>query len=336
MQAQIADKWSSACPPSARRRAREIQPCFANIALLQAFLSIGGWVWLAYVLARHLKHAVAKLLAAAIITLFAFTPPIAGWDNVLVTESLSLSLFALSLGFLIEGAFLLVGEAADPGSHPKVIYTLGFIFFTLWLFTKDANLMAIPALLITLIPLLVSKGFRARRFVLKMTIILVGLLALGLITSRQSQRWQLPLRNAVTSFVLPYPARVQFLREHFSMPDPGSAEYETWFQRTAPTAYLGFLLSHPGFDVTTILDNWVVFTHTYEQPYYRLESGSGLSLAAAAWRDASSILGRILSAGQHCIDHRLCRSSDQEKSGPVRVDGAVCVAVFQPPFSCCW
>jgi hypothetical protein len=249
---------------------REIQPCFDNLALLQALLSITGWLWLTIAITRHLHKPLAKILTAIILLAFAFSPQIAEWDNVLSSESLSLSLFAISFGTLIEIAFILFKEYQRSNLYKIILFSVWFISFGLWLFVRDANLYAILITLALLAPVLLMERSNLRRTLIICSVVLGGLLLLGVLSSRQSSRWQPSISHSFDTYLLPYPQRVGFLEKNFKMPDPNSSDFTRWFDRSAPTAFVGFLASHPGFDISTILQNWVIFVTDYTQPYYRV------------------------------------------------------------------
>ncbi len=257
---------------------REIVPCFETIAVLQAFLSVAAWLWLAFVVSRHLKTPFAKLLAPSVLVLFAITPQIAEWNSILSSESLSLSLFALSLGLLIEIAFSIADEGARVDGYIKALYAFWLIFFALWVFVRDTNLIAIPVTLLLLAPIYFSKMFSTRPLILALTIILIVLFAIGSLAARQSPRWPTSVQETLESWIFPFPARTQFLSEHFGMPAPDSPAYKSWFDKTGPTAYSMFLLSHPGFIVSTVLDNSLVLYISYVQPYYKLAKTNTPSL----------------------------------------------------------
>jgi hypothetical protein len=247
---------------------RDALPCFESVSLLQSILSILGWTWLAFVVARHLTTATMKLLAAGVIILFAFTPQIAEWDSILTSESLTLSLFAFSLGLLIEVAFARRNASWPADRLVNALCVLWFIFFVLWVFVRDVNILAIPVTLVLLAPVFFFRRLGIRSLVGVLAILLIVLFILGWLGSRQSSRWQPSIQDSLESWILPYPARVQYMREHFGMPEPASAAFPLWFEHRAPTAYSSFLLSHPGFILTTVMDNWLVFYHSYEQPYF--------------------------------------------------------------------
>jgi hypothetical protein len=106
------------------------------------------------------------------------------------------------------------------------------------------------------------------------------LFALGFISSNVSQRWKIPLTHIFEDQILPHPQRVSFLQK-IGMPAPGSPEYEVWFDKHAPGAYLRFLIAHPGYSFLPLIDRMEGFVSENVQPYYRVKNDSiRLSLLA--------------------------------------------------------
>ncbi len=257
-------------PAVGQEAGRKLVPCFEPIVVLQAFLSITAWAWLALALAGHLKTATAKLLTGGIVALFAIAPQIAAWNSVLSSESLSLSLFAISLGLLVEMAFGLADDANPVNGRFKLLCVVWLIFFALWVFVRDSNLIGIPVTLVLFVPAALSRKPGLRRVVVALAAVLIVLFAVGSVTARQYVRWVTSVQETLQDWIFPVPGRVEFLQHYFGMPAPTSAQYEAWFARTAPSAYMSFLLSHPGFVLTTLFDNRLVLYFSYVQPYYRL------------------------------------------------------------------
>jgi len=94
-------------PSKQRQASLELQTCFDKIALLQNLLSMLGWSFLAWELSSRIKTSLYKILITIIILSFAMSPQIVEWDNILSSESLTLSLFVICLALLIEIAFQL-------------------------------------------------------------------------------------------------------------------------------------------------------------------------------------------------------------------------------------
>jgi hypothetical protein len=117
--------------------------------------------------------------------------------------------------------------------------------------------------------LLVGKGFGQKTVVVASIVCLVGVLALGYTSSRDSQRAiNGALGHTFQTYILPYPSRVQFVNR-LGMPDPSAAGYLDWWNQNAASAYGLFLLAHPRFVVTTIWDNLESFRGSFSQQYYR-------------------------------------------------------------------
>jgi len=143
-------------PSKQRQASLELQSCFDMIALLQNLLSMIGWSFLAWVMSSRIKTPLYKILITIIILSFAMSPQIAEWDNILSSESLTLSLFAICLALLIEIAFQLFGDL--NGNKRKIYIMLAgwLIVFSLWIFVQDANLYFAPIALILLTPFMIK------------------------------------------------------------------------------------------------------------------------------------------------------------------------------------
>ncbi len=127
---------------------RGIQPCFDKIVLFQNVLSVIAWGLLAWVVSKRLRGGYEKLLAALLITSFGFTPAIADWDSILGSESLTFSLFAVSLALVIEICFM-VAEGKFNGKFSVAIAVFAVVALTLWAFTRDANIYTLLVLPVT-------------------------------------------------------------------------------------------------------------------------------------------------------------------------------------------
>ncbi|MBN8579937.1 MAG: hypothetical protein J0L96_04635 [Anaerolineae bacterium] len=254
---------------------RELQPCFDKIALLQNYLSIFGWCFLGWMLARWLKNPFVKIVAATVVMIFGFTPQIAEWDSVLSPESLSLSMLAILVGLGLE--VILRAATADEPFKTKTDISLlaGFIlWYLLWVFVRDVHLYAIPITVILTLPLFFIKKFRTAKPLYIALAILTLFFVVGYASARDSHRaTRYPLMNSLDAYIWPYPARVEFFRA-YGMPDKDvpsyfdSPNYQAWADENAPKAYAIFLISHPGFIVTTLWNDMDLLTSDYAQPYF--------------------------------------------------------------------
>lgn len=254
---------------------RRAQPCFNRIALLQNCLSIIGWCFLGWMLARRLEHPFVKIFAATVVMLFGFTPQVAEWDSVLSPESLSLSMFAVVLGLGLEVAFRAASADIPFNSKAdKALLAALVIWFLLWVFVRDVHLYAIPVTVALLAPLFLLKRFRAARPLVIMFAVLILFFIVGYASARDSLRaTHYPLMNSLDAYIWPHPARVEFFRR-YGMPDKeapsyfDSPNYQAWADKNAAKAYAVFLVTHPGFVAITLWENMDMLTDDFAQPYF--------------------------------------------------------------------
>ncbi len=254
---------------------RLVQPCFDKIILIQNVLAIFGWCFLGWMLARQLRNPLVKISAATLVMLFGFTPQIAEWDSVLSPESLSLSMFAIILGLAFELAFR-TAKAETPFASKTdrfLLALLGILYF-LWIFIRDVHLYSIPVTVALLALFLFKKQFRQTKTLLITLAALLVIFVVGYASARDSLRaTRFPLMNSLDIYIWPYPSRVEFFR-NYGMPDKeapsyfDSPKYQAWADENAAKAYAMFLISHPGFVVTTLWGNMDLLTEDYAQPYF--------------------------------------------------------------------
>jgi hypothetical protein len=246
------------------------QTCLDSIAVLQGLLSIFGWCYLGWTAARWMRHPATRIGVLLLVMAFAFTPQIAEWDSILSPESLSMSLFAISLALLMEMAFRGVVRKEAAGARTGLALLVAWVAaFSLWVFVRDVHLYAILTTLAWLAALFLLGGRHAGRRVLPAVIVfLAGIFILGSISARESHRaTRYPLIHAVETYVLPFPSRLDYFKR-LGMPDPTSPGYLAWMDDNATGTYASFLMSHPGFVVTTLWENRQHFGVSFLQQYY--------------------------------------------------------------------
>ncbi len=254
---------------------RGIQPCFDRIAILQNILAIFGWLLLAWTAAKFLTFPLIQIAAATSIVLFGFTPQIAEWDSVLSPESLSLSMFAITLALMMEFAFrIAVSDRLFASKLDNGLFIALLGVFLLWVFVRDVHLYTIPVTLGLLAPLFFIKKFRTTRHFAAAFGILLAFFVVGFLSARDSLRaTRYPIMNALEAYILPYPARVEFFKK-YGMPEKDAPDYKdapiylAWADRYALKAYGLFLLSHPGFVATTLWKDFDQLRGDFLQPYF--------------------------------------------------------------------
>jgi hypothetical protein len=243
---------------------RRIQPSFIHVIRFQTLLSVASWGILAITIASRLKKAWLKISAASFILLFAFVPHLADWDSLLTSESLTFSLFALKVALFTLLAFRLARDPAlDLGTGLLLAAWLITVFF--WTFLRDTNLYAIPVDLMMVLGLLAFPAFRKQRYVLVAALLLAGMFLLGWVSSSQSIRSRLAVRNIY--IILGHPAVVEFMQAR-GMPEPSTPAYEAWFDENARSMYLTFLIHHPGYVTGLIARDALLAFSESSQPYF--------------------------------------------------------------------
>ena len=246
---------------------RAVQPCFTRIAYFQNALAILAWSVLALVVAKKLNGGFEKMLAVLLITAFGFTPAIADWDSVLGSESLTFSLFAICLALLLQSSFSITKDENQAGNSVLLnVLTLAALFF--WAFTRDANIYAIAVLFaLAAASFVLFPDIRKNKNLIILSAVIFVIAIVGLQSASASRRWKKPLTNVFAEFILPYPARAEFMTG-LGMPDLISADYPTWFKEKAPQAYARFLIAHPGYAFTSFTSNLGGIFSENSQPYF--------------------------------------------------------------------
>jgi hypothetical protein len=257
-------------PAEGREVQPTLQPCFDRIAFLQNLLSILAWCFLGWTTSRLVRHPAAKLGSVVLVLMFGFTPQIAEWDSILSPESLSMSLFAISFALLEEIAFQVVYAKHRLESRLNIVLaTAWLIVFSLWALVRDVHLYFIVTTIILLAGLLVFGRLGQWKILSASIVFLLGIFVIGYFSARDSRRaTRYPLDHAFETYVLPYPSRVEFFAR-LGMPDSASAQYQVWLDDNATRTYAAFLLSHPRFVLTTLMDNLYDFRASFVQQYFR-------------------------------------------------------------------
>jgi len=248
---------------------RAVQPCFNEIVFFQNIFSIFAWSFLALVISRKMKYGYEKVLAVSLIAAFGFTPSIADWDSILGSESLTFSLFAVSAALMVEVAFR-IPKGTEKNKSSLVLNFLTVAALALWAFIRDANIYTLIVLLVMSTSTLAFPIFRKNKTLLFSIAMIIVITIIGLQSAMANRRWEVPLTNVFNDLILPHPARVEFMHK-LGMPSTTSPEYSSWFIRNAPKAYARFLVTHPGYVLTSFTPELVGIFSENIQPYFYSE-----------------------------------------------------------------
>ena len=265
-----------------------IQPGLERVALAQGLLSISAWILLAFVVARKLENSGLQIVAVLLILAFGFSPTIAEWDSVLLSEPISLFLFVILLAISIE----LVPRLTNPILDSWTIFLIvaWSLVLLLWVFARDTNAYMLLVLVAALLLLLILRwrlknpGFLSKR---NISIFILAMSLLFLIQSntlQKSGRWINPFFNNILHNVIPYPDRVAFF-ETKGMPindavlalrnSPGNEdaffeipELMSWTTEHGTGTYIQFLLAFPGWTFEKFIQGVEVSFSENRQPFF--------------------------------------------------------------------
>ena len=225
-----------------------------TVVWLQGIISIISWSVLAISAAYSFRVLFLKFTAFGLILLFSLSRYILGWDSVLLTESLSLSLMALFIA-----GWLWLAKGWHWG---KAIFILTVAF--LWTFSRDTNAWVV---FLGALFLLLLVGFRlVDRKCLTLAGALIFMFFVSNLSADLGRRWVFPLQNILGSRILPNGQATDFLAR-CGMPvssqlmelsggfgnsagrefhvDPALEEYRLWLYQNGKRCYVKWLLSEP-------------------------------------------------------------------------------------------
>jgi hypothetical protein len=232
-----------------------------NISIFQTLFSIFAWIFLASTIAIQMRNSSIGFFSFCIILAFSLSAEILLWDWVLLSESLSGSLFALFVASWIWFSKL----SSWNWKYAAVVMAIGL----LWMFTRDVNGSIV----------LIISGFLGilaglRKLELRYLIFL-GFFGFFFILStlsiNLSGRWIGPNLNLLSTRVLSNPEHVAFFQKN-GMPvnttllnlagkrsrradlgfndDPELDAFHEWHRENGQLVYIKFILSDP---INTIL-----------------------------------------------------------------------------------
>lgn len=225
-----------------------------TVAWAQGILSIFSWGILAVAVAYSVHASFLKPAAFGLILLLSLDRYIIGWDSVLLTESLSLSLMAL---FIAGWSWLIKGW-----SWGKVICLL--VLALLWTFSRDTNAWVVLMIALFLLLLLALRVIDRKYFILAAAFVVMFFLSN--LSADLGDRWVFPFQNVLGRRILPVaqatefftgcgmpvsPELTQLAGKYANSSDrafyenPALEDYRLWLDQAGKACYMKWLLSDP-------------------------------------------------------------------------------------------
>lgn len=248
------DFWTNSRPPLFPLLLKAAQQDFDRAAALQLALGTAAWGLLALMVSRQLLHPALRIAGFAIVLLFSLDRHVAGWDFVMMSESLSVTTLAV---FMAACLWLLEGWRVR-----KVVAVL--VAALALALARDTNAWMLLG------PASVAIMAVALRWTTPRMLVLAAGLALIFTGSNASadkgHRWVFPLANVLTQRVLPDAADVGYF-ETCGMPvspgllrlagkyanadkralftSPELESFRVWLHDRGKQCYVGWLVSSP-------------------------------------------------------------------------------------------
>jgi hypothetical protein len=233
----------------------------AVIDALQTGLSTLAWLSLAWVFSRSLKDNMVKTTAFAMLLGFSLAASIQGWNHIIQSESLSISLMALLLAIWIS-----LLQRWRWAKFAALILLLAW-----WIGTRETNIYL--GLMVAVILALLGTFKKRQRFYWAVStfLVLFGFLNLQLSEVPTLPRWLYPLTNTLLNRILPNEEFLSYFRARgLDTPlelmalsgglansgdfavynDPALASVEDWLYRKGKDTYIRFLIDHPRYTLT--------------------------------------------------------------------------------------
>jgi hypothetical protein len=287
-------------PAISRTVELEFNPGLYRVAISQHIIAMLCWFTLAVVVARHLGNLILKIFGALLVLLFAISPQLTEWDSVLMSESISFSLFALVLALSLELSVRIAHDGRQLKLRTKLLSGMWLVVLLFWVFTRDSNAYLLLAAIGALgVPLLIPRlrNQVATRYLLVMVVLLGLMFFFHNVTLNQSDRWVNPFLNNLIHNILPHDGRVAFFESHGMPVSDELLAFQTsrgnergffnlpgfmdWVWDRGFSTYTLFLLNDPVWTVSTFLNNVDYLFSVNIQPYFRRPYNPALTWLSA-------------------------------------------------------
>jgi hypothetical protein len=226
-----------------------------TVTIFQLAMSIVAWSWFSFVIFKLFHIKLFSILGLAGVLVFSLNKHIIGWDNVIQTESLSISFMVILLGLWL---YLM--------QYPQKFlpFILMVFFGALWAFLRDTNAYVILMFgLLTLIATTVKKLPKQYVFLAAAYMLIF---AINYSTFVTGQRWVYSFQNILAKNILSNTEALDFF-EKCGMPttqplldfararstiineslsrDPEFESYRLWRDKDGRACYTQWLLSNP-------------------------------------------------------------------------------------------
>ena len=230
------------------------------IVLFQMIFSISAWSFLAVAVLFTTRSFLAGIAGASAILTYSVINNIAIWNNVILSESLGLSV----LVSLLASWILYIQRRTTTSFCLVLLFGLAFAL------TRDTHgyVLALLGAALILVEALrfITRRRNVNRYHFLIACAYLAFFLLSATSHNIGERWVFPFYNIVSHRILPFPARTQFFQQrgmpvndalssragkwassnnHAYYTDPELQDFRSWAQAKGKTTYIEFLLLHP-------------------------------------------------------------------------------------------
>jgi hypothetical protein len=239
----------------------------SQVMRFQTWFSIVCWTFLGLTLGISIRKRWLGIGAFGIVLLFSLCLEISLWDSLLLSESISLSLFACLVGLWI--LFETLPPVILRSAIGWLLFLLLVIVTTLYSFTRDTNLyfVIISGLLFVLFVWLKKKDKIQRIYYSVYAVIVIVLFVFQSYSVSVGNRWQVLIYDHLALRLLQDELAIKYLESRglpiddalMSVTDMTPPEFQSyfltsdnmqavrdWVDSNGKTIYLQYLLSRPG------------------------------------------------------------------------------------------
>lgn len=264
-----------------------------RITRFQAIAGSAAWGLLTLAVAARLRTRVGRVAAAAALASFSVLPSLAHWDSAILAESLSFSLIAVSVAFMV---CLL--------ERPRAVLFFALLcVLLLWCFVRDADTFIVAALGGFILAAALVDRFWRRWMPVAATCLVAAFAAHGLASA--SNRWVFPFLNVIAQRILtdetrtayfafrgmPVSDRLVGLAGQWASSDDwafySATELETfrqWVHADGRRVYALFLITHPGYSLFAPLPEARVLLRPDVSGYFPAGAVNSYLTRVSGWR----------------------------------------------------
>ncbi len=261
----VEDFWASTRPLVFPLLLKITEQDLRRTAVIQLGVSLLAWGFLGWRIARFVRAASLQIPVFGLILAFSLDRHIAGWDFVMMTESLSVSFLAVFIGLTI---WLLEGWATG-----KLLLLL--LAGLLLAFVRDTNAWLLLMLAGLFTVAVLFRWMNKRALILSVGFSTIFLMSFFVMN--KGYRWIFPLGNLIGQRVLPYgtasrffedcgmpvsPALVKLAgqfanaQERAMFEDPQLENFRDWLMEDGRSCYVRWLVADPEHSLGEVLENF--------------------------------------------------------------------------------